>query len=52
MWVVSDNFGHLLIPTLLKQLPHNLVVEFDCKKDPTKTGNVYELMKVIKFETI
>ena len=50
MGVASDNFGHLLIPILLKQLPHNLVVEFHRKKDPTKTGDVNELMKFIKFE--
>ena len=32
MGVASDNFGHLLIPILLKQLPHNLIVEFYRKK--------------------
>lgn len=50
MGIASDNFGHLLIPILLKQLPHNLVVEFHRKRDPNKTGDVNELMKFIKFE--
>lgn len=50
MGVASSNFGHLLIPIILKQLPPNLVVEFHRKKNPKKSGDIDELMKFIKFE--
>ncbi|GFT85138.1 DUF1758 domain-containing protein [Trichonephila clavipes] len=35
---------------MLKQLPHDLVVEFHRQKDSKDIGDVRELMKVIKFE--
>ncbi|GFQ65269.1 integrase catalytic domain-containing protein [Trichonephila clavata] len=50
MGVASGNYGHLLIPILLKQLPHDLVVEFHRQKDSKNIGDVKELMKFIKFE--
>lgn len=33
MGVGSENFGHLLIPILLKQLPHNLILELHRKRN-------------------
>lgn len=50
MGVASNNFGYLLIPIILRQIPHNLVVEFLRKKNEAKTGDVNELMNFIKFE--
>ncbi|GFU47605.1 DUF1758 domain-containing protein [Trichonephila clavipes] len=50
MGIASGNYGHLLIPILLKQLPHDLVVEFHRQKDYKNIGDVKELMKFIKFE--
>ncbi|GFR33477.1 DUF1758 domain-containing protein [Trichonephila clavata] len=50
MGVASGNYGHLLIPILLKQLLHDLVVEFHRQKDSKNIGDVKELMKFIKFE--
>ncbi|GFY32860.1 uncharacterized protein TNCV_4024841 [Trichonephila clavipes] len=35
---------------MLKQLPHDLVVEFHRQKDSKNIGDVRELMKFIKFE--
>ncbi|KAF8785785.1 hypothetical protein HNY73_011290 [Argiope bruennichi] len=51
MGIASGNDGHLLIPILLKQLPHDLVVEFHRRRDPSKIGDVNELIKFIKFES-
>ncbi|GFS50718.1 transposable element Tcb1 transposase, partial [Trichonephila clavipes] len=48
--IASGNYGHLLIPIILKQLPHDLVVEFHVQKDSKDIGDVRELMKFIKFE--
>ncbi|GFQ96530.1 uncharacterized protein TNCT_592151 [Trichonephila clavata] len=50
MGVASGNYVHLLIPILLKQLPHDLVVEFHRQKYSKNIGDVKELMKFIKFE--
>ncbi|GBO18374.1 hypothetical protein AVEN_130645-1 [Araneus ventricosus] len=50
MGIDSKNYGHLLIPILLKQLPHDLVIEYHRKRDSGKTGDVHELIKFIKFE--
>ncbi|GFU04426.1 retrovirus-related Pol polyprotein from transposon 297 [Trichonephila clavipes] len=50
MGIASGNYGHLLIPIMLKQLPHDLVVEFYRQKDSKNFGDVRELMKLIKFE--
>ncbi|GBM64461.1 hypothetical protein AVEN_194224-1 [Araneus ventricosus] len=50
MGIDSKNSGHLLIPILLKQLPHDLVIEYHRKRNSGKTGDVHELIKFIKFE--
>ncbi|KAF8789001.1 hypothetical protein HNY73_006983 [Argiope bruennichi] len=50
MGIASGNYGHLLLPILLKQLPQDLVIEFHRKRDSTKIGDVNELIKLIKFE--
>ncbi|GFW49836.1 DUF1758 domain-containing protein [Trichonephila clavipes] len=50
MGITSENYRHLLIPIMLKQLPHDLVVEFHRQKDSKNIGDVRELMKFIKFE--
>ncbi|GFY69282.1 DUF1758 domain-containing protein [Trichonephila inaurata madagascariensis] len=50
MGIASGNYGHLLIPIMLKQLPHDLVVEFHRQKDSKNIGDVRELTKFIKFE--
>ncbi|GFY66940.1 uncharacterized protein TNIN_13111 [Trichonephila inaurata madagascariensis] len=50
MGIASGNYGHLLIPIMLKQLPHDLVVEFHRQKDSKNIGDVRESMKFIKFE--
>ncbi|GFW04099.1 integrase catalytic domain-containing protein [Trichonephila clavipes] len=50
MGIASGNYGHLLIPIMLKQLPHDLVVEFHRQKDSKDIGDVRELMRFIKFE--
>ncbi|GFX59781.1 DUF1758 domain-containing protein [Trichonephila clavipes] len=51
MGIASENYGHLLIPIILKQLQHDLVVEFHRQKDSKDIGDVRELMKFIKFES-
>ncbi|GFV96568.1 DUF1758 domain-containing protein [Trichonephila clavipes] len=50
MGIASRNYGHLLIPIMLKQLPHDLVVEFHRQKASKNIGDIRELMKLIKFE--
>lgn len=48
--VTSDNYGHLLIPLILKQLPPDLVVEYHRKRDPKYGGDVKHLIKFLKSE--
>lgn len=50
MGIASGNYGQLLIPILVKQLPYELVIEFHRKKDSKKVGDVDELIDFIKFE--
>ncbi|GFT36582.1 DUF1758 domain-containing protein [Trichonephila clavipes] len=50
MGIASGNYRHLLLPIILKQLPHDLVVEFHRQKDSKDIGDARELMKFIKFE--
>ncbi|GFX22169.1 DUF1758 domain-containing protein [Trichonephila clavipes] len=50
MGIASGNYGHLLIPIIIKQLPHDLVVQFHRQKGSKNIGDVRELMKFIKFE--
>ncbi|GFY50504.1 hypothetical protein TNIN_95051 [Trichonephila inaurata madagascariensis] len=45
MGVASGNYGHLLIPIMLKQLPHDLVVEFHRQKDSKNLVDDKELMR-------
>ncbi|GFY21462.1 DUF1758 domain-containing protein [Trichonephila clavipes] len=45
MGIASGNYGQLLIPIMLKQLPHDLVVEFHHQKDSKNIGDIRELMR-------